>query len=145
MPGLLSAELAYLRYVESLKARAFHDSPCRAGLHYALSRFKGMSVTLGAEPHDLTVILVRGADFRCVLELAALWPSTAQVSLAIETREPPGTVTWTATRSGTDMSFNVDVVEVNALIAQNPREARLWHVDGTLKVLWAKGQVKVSG
>ena len=104
-------------------------------------------MTLGAEPQELTVILVRGSDFRCVLELVAptTWPGTAHVYLTFQTREPVALVQWTATAAGSDMSFDEDVVDVDALIAQDPRDVRLWHEDGTLKVLWAKGSVKVSG
>lgn len=97
-------------------------------------------VDLGAEPIRLQLHLSRGGDFRTVLHSnSGDWPASAVITLGV------GSSTWTATKAGADATFDVDVVAVDAVIAENPRTVKLWYEDGAARLLWGLGGVTIRG
>lgn len=96
-----------------------------------------MSITLGSVPENLSVVLSKDADFFTTLENAdGAWSVTAQIKLVFSN----GT-TWTATIAGINATFNVDYVQVNAVITAKPTWVKLFYVDGTTEICWAIGRV----
>lgn len=107
-----------------------------------------MSFTLGQGPETLRVVLVSNADFVSALKRsdATSWDLATQIALEIRTRAQDGTtayVTWTATLNGDTAQWNVDMLEVNNVIAARPSTVRLWYTLGELRLLWAQGDVEV--
>lgn len=102
-----------------------------------------MPLTMGQAPEALKVVLVAGADFVTQLRRKdnSPWPSAAQLQLAFD-REG-GVTEWPASFAGSTAIWDIDVADVNALIAQRPRFVRLWYVDGGLRLIWAQGELDI--
>lgn len=103
-----------------------------------------MALVLGSTPEELRVTLVRGADFVSTLRRkdGSNWPAGSQVLLEFIKSTPPN-VEWSATISTSTVVWNVDQVEVDALIAVKARAVKLWYVEGGLRLLWAQGEIEV--
>jgi len=96
---------------------------------------------LGSGPLPLHVTLTQDGDFICVIESQdGDWPGTAVISILFNDDD---VTTWTATLSTVDATFDVDKIEVNALIDKGPTRARLRYVDGSTDLIWAQGSVSV--
>lgn len=97
------------------------------------------SFSLGQTPHQMTLELAADTDFIAVLRRTdgADWDVGTAIEVAI------GDEVWPAAISGPNATWEVDEVDVNALIATNPKKARLYYSLGTQKVLWASGPVVV--
>lgn len=99
-----------------------------------------MTLTLGSAPQQLTVVLIRDADFVAVLHNSAGdWDAGVSIELRF------GDTVWVATLAGADATFNVDKAAVNALVATKPRTARLFYVDGDVDLCWATGSASIRG
>lgn len=103
-----------------------------------------MAFALGTQPEKLTIQLSPRSDFVAVIQRSdgQDWAAGTEVFLEFETTTDP--ISWPATISGTDASWNVDEADVDTLIATRPRKARLWYVEGEVRLLWAAGGVKVA-
>ena len=104
------------------------------------------TISLGAAPLQLTVTLVRGADFvqQLTRKDGTPWPTDAQVTLELIHADTANT-RWDATLSESTAVWNVDTAEVEATIAKRIRGAKLWYVQGELKVLWGMGDADIQG
>lgn len=103
-------------------------------------------LTLGAKPKTLRVELVAGADFVTGLrsEVSGVWTDwEVGTELSIVFNDPDET-TWTANIDGSLAQWNEDEADVDALIEAHPRKAKLWYVNGPVKLLWAMGEVVYS-
>lgn len=97
-----------------------------------------MSVKLGYSPASMTLTLTEGGDFVTTLvSQDGDWPVTAVISIEV------GAATWIATLSTNEARFNVDQIEVDAVVAEEPRSFSLWYVDGETRLLWGRGPVVV--
>lgn len=99
---------------------------------------------LGAKPYPLDVTLVRGADFVCsIVSEEGPWPESAVVTLRFN--DPLDTV-WTASVNDTELYFEVDKAQVDALIDRLPANARvrLRYVDGPMDAVWAQGSTNIT-
>lgn len=107
-----------------------------------------MSISLGAEPDTLTVHLSVGADFNSTLVLLddagaeVDWPVGTVITLRFA-RTTVVEETWTATITGAEATFDKDKAVVDATIAANRRNVRLFYVNGAEDLLWASGTVAV--
>lgn len=103
------------------------------------------TVTLGSVPQMLKVILTKNADFVASMKKAdnTSWPS-AQLFLQFEIKDA-SPIVWQASFSGAVASWNVDLVDVNALLAAKPRGVKLWYDEGDYEALWAQGEIDVRG
>ena len=88
---------------------------------------------LGSKPELLRVMLSAGADFTTTLRLDSPWPAGSVVTLVV------GSLTWTATVSGTDATFSVDKAVTDTVVDQTP--ARLVYTNGSSDQVWARGMV----
>lgn len=99
-----------------------------------------MTLTLGARPDRLTVVLVDGADFIATLtNQSGPWGVGAVVSLVFET--DPET-TWTATITDASAAFNVDKVIADTIPHKTKVELR--YTLGDVDQVWARGSVSRS-
>lgn len=97
------------------------------------------SVKLGYSPTSMTLALAEGSDFVTTLvSQDGDWPGTAVITIEV------GSDTWTATLATNEARFNVDQVDVDAVIAERPNRFRLWYTDGGTRLLWGTGPVTVS-
>lgn len=100
-----------------------------------------MTLVLGSVPENLSVVLVKDADFFTTLQDEdGPWPVTAEIKLVFSN----GT-TWDAVITGADAIFNVDSADVNTLIAARPPKVKLMYIDGPAEICWAIGQVETNG
>lgn len=96
-----------------------------------------MTVTLGARPDGLTVLLTTGADFIATLtNQSGNWTTGATVSLVFATTP---TTTWAATITGADAAFNVD--KAAADLIPHRTKAELRYTAGAVDQVWARGTV----
>jgi uncharacterized membrane protein len=97
------------------------------------------SFMLGAAPERMTVVLAAGTDFVATLtrDDGVVWPDGTVVELRV------GSTTWAATVAGATVTWDVDEVAVDAVLATNPTKARLYYVAGATRMLWASGPVVV--
>lgn len=101
---------------------------------------QGMSFTLGRAPEAFKLILVSNADFISGLRRTdgQDWSDTIEVTIEIET-DP--ITRWVGGVSGDLIEWNVDVAEVQPVYDQRPRKAKLWYIDGEIRLVWAEGAV----
>jgi hypothetical protein len=100
-----------------------------------------VSITLGTVPENLTVVLTKDADFFTTLQNAdGNWSVTAEIKLIFSTGDE-----WDATISGEEATFNVDSTTVNTLLEARPIWVKLFYIDGTTEICWAKGEVSPNG
>jgi hypothetical protein len=88
-------------------------------------------IRLGLQPDLLRVILSAGSDFTTTLQLDTSWPVGSTLTLVV------GTLTWTATISGTDAVFSVDKAIADTVV--DGTAARLVYVNGSSDQVWARG------
>lgn len=102
-------------------------------------------LALGTAPLSLDVLLPRDADFIATLtrDDDVAWADTATVFLQFNFRNAPAQQ-WDAELDGASVLFNVDKVEVNAVLDARPSNVKLWFIDGDVEVLWASGKVKTA-
>lgn len=94
-------------------------------------------LTLGHHPETLLLVLVSDADFVTTLTNSdGDWSPTAQIELRIG-----DDIVWPATIADDVATFDVDKVAVNQAIASDNDRVRLFYVDGTADLCWAKGKV----
>ncbi len=102
---------------------------------------------MGQPPESLRVVLVAGADFVTQLRRkdGTPWPVGSDLYLAFSFSASSGQtpVRWDAAFSGDVAAWNVDHLEVDALIAKRPSVARLWYVEDPLELLWAQGDLDI--
>jgi hypothetical protein len=102
------------------------------------------TLTLGHSPSTLIVNLEPGADFiAAVVRESGAWSTGTQATIDFKN----GT-TWTATITTTTvandtLTWNVDQIAVDALVALAPSTAALWYVLGAVKIKWADGPVVI--
>lgn len=101
------------------------------------------SFTMGVTAAEMTVRLPPDADFISTLETidGSDWSDTVSAEL----RFPDGTV-WPATRTGSELVWDVDKAAVNDLLegSTSPLTVTLFYIDGDRDVRWAKGTVDKS-
>jgi len=107
-----------------------------------------MTLVLGQGPLALRVVLVTGADFVSALKRSDStdWEVGTAIELEIRTRDENGDTvyeSWPAAIAGDTAEWNLDLADVNAVIAARPSTVRLWYVLGELRLLWAQGDVEV--
>lgn len=96
-------------------------------------------IVLGSQPTPMTLVLNEGSDFVATLvNQSGSWPATVVITLEV------GTATWTATIDTTDARFEVDQVDVAAVITEDPKRFSLWYTDGETRLLWGRGNVMAS-
>lgn len=98
------------------------------------------TLTLGAVPATLTLVLSRDADFVASLTRAdgTSFPVGSAVYLEVDGGAPlAGTVT------GPTVSWDIDEAAVALIIAAKPKQARLYYELDTTRMLWALGPVVV--
>lgn len=96
-----------------------------------------MTVTLGARPDLLTVVLVTGADFIATLtNQAGPWAEGATVALVFS---DDAATTWAATITAADATFNVDKAIADAI--PHRTKAELHYTLGAVDQVWARGSV----
>jgi hypothetical protein len=106
------------------------------------------TLDLGTSPDTLTVHLSPGADFESTLVLLdddgveTDWPVGTAITLRFS-KSAAAEVTWSATITDAEATFDEDKATVDSLIAENRETVRLYYVNGTDDVLWASGKVKV--
>jgi len=99
---------------------------------------------LTAAPLSLAVSLTKGSDFSRVIEpLEATFPAGAELHLIFTTST--GLVDWPATVTAAEARWDKDRVEVDALHAMGPEEARLVYKAGDSDLVWAIGPVILYG
>jgi hypothetical protein len=98
------------------------------------------SLTLGATPAALTLVLSRNADFVASLTRAdgTPFPDGSEISIVIDGGSP-----LTGTITGPTVSWEVDEAVVGTIIAASPKQARMYYELDETKVLWATGSVVV--
>ena len=98
-----------------------------------------MSFTMGVKPEAMGVRLDTDADFITTLATAdgSDWPATVSAEL----RFSGTTIVWTATRSGSELTWAVDKADVNTLLGSRPKTASLFYIDGDTDIEWARGPV----
>lgn len=103
-----------------------------------------MAFTLGQAPDTLRVTLVGGADFVSSLRRkdGTPWPANSSLKLAFSPTTG-SVVEWAATFANAVAIWDVDQVDVDALIALKPRVVRLWYSEGDLRLLWAQGDIDI--
>lgn len=95
------------------------------------------AITLGNEPEQLRVVLVRDGDFVSTLTNAdGNWSPTAVIDLRIG-----DLVVWPATIVGDVAAFDVDKVAVNQVLDDQVSKVSLFYTDGTADLCWARGTV----
>lgn len=101
------------------------------------------TIKLGSTPLEVSVALSEGGDFVAEIDTAdaSSWGSGVTASLVFN---DPSETTWTATRSGAALTWNVDKAAVAALIAVHPTRVRLIYADGTADMVWGRGPVFVN-
>lgn len=101
-------------------------------------------IELGFQPVPLTVTLAADADFISTFVAQAGWPDGTQIQLRFINFRNTVTLTWSATISGTDATFDVAAADVAILIAAQPQEVRLHYMDSQGDdLLWGKGRIVV--
>jgi len=103
-----------------------------------------VTFTLGRTPDKFELVLSNDADFVSALrrpDTAGPWPLTLEATIEIATETP---TEWTATVDEQYLRWEVDEAEVATVIAARPKKAKLWYVDGTTRLLWATGTVKIA-
>jgi hypothetical protein len=106
------------------------------------------TLDLGISPDTLTVHLSPGADFESTLVLLdddgaeQDWPVGTVITLRFA-KSAAADVTWTATITDAEATFDVDKAAVDSLLAENREKVRLYYVNGTDDLLWASGKVAV--
>lgn len=99
-----------------------------------------MTFTLGASPENLSVILTQGADFNTTLHNSdGNWSPTATIELRFGVDPENPITTWSAVITDDDAVFAVDKAVVDVLLAETDKSVRLWYIDGTTDLCWAKG------
>ena len=97
-------------------------------------------LTLGNTPIDLEVRLTQDADFICGMDsLDGDWPESAVATLVFPT------TSWQGVTAGASIDWNIDKVEVNALIDTRPSWVQLKYVDGDTDITWGSGRVTIYG
>lgn len=95
--------------------------------------------------HEALKLLINlTPDFDFVRTIEAVDPGfTAgdQVSLTFNDTE---STEWIAEIVGNEARWNIDKVEVNALIARRPDRARLAYKSGDVDLPWARGRVTID-
>lgn len=88
----------------------------------------------------MTVVLSTGADFVATLTRSdnVVWPAGTSVQLVIDDHPP-----WDATVDGASLNWEIDEAIVAPVIAAGPKIAKLYHILGTAKTMWATGPVVV--
>lgn len=97
---------------------------------------------LGNTPLPMTVTLTRGADFITTLRTADESPWPDAVTCRLDFDDTVAT-SWSATVVDDEIRFNVDKVDVDALIDSGPDTALLVYVDGAVDLAWGRGRVIV--
>lgn len=91
-------------------------------------------IELGFRPQPLRLYLNAASDFVCTLRnRSGDWPVGTSLSLAV------GTLTWTATITGTDAAFSVDKSVVASV--ENGAPVSLLYANAGSDVVLATGQV----
>ena len=103
------------------------------------------ALEVGAKPAKLKVNLVRGADLSHTMRRSdgTSWLAGTVVSMVFEySTGTPDTVV--AAVDGADLRFDLDSVEVDAVIAKRPKKVRVWYEIGDVRLLWAVGEAVVT-
>lgn len=100
-----------------------------------------MTFTLGREPEKFKLVLVDDADF--ITSLLRTdgddWPVGLEATIEVLTSPP---TEWDGELDGEYIRWNVDVAEVQPVYDARPKKAKLWYVDGGVRILWATGTVE---
>jgi hypothetical protein len=98
------------------------------------------SFTLGQAPYRMTVVLSPGTDFVATMtrDDGQPWPDGTVIELALV-----GGATWPGTVAGASVNWDVNETLVQAAVDAGVKHAKLYHVNGDTRVLWAAGPVVV--
>lgn len=103
------------------------------------------TLTLGAQPVELDVILNADADF--APSIARDDDSNFSVGAVLKlvfTFRGSDPVEWISSINGSTATWNIDKVQVNAVIAAHPSSVKLWLIEGSTETLWATGIVTAN-
>ena len=98
------------------------------------------TLDLTATPLALKLNLTPAADFVRIIEAVApdTFPVGSQVILDF------GATEWAAVVTPTEVTWNVDKAQVDALIATSPTRVVLRFVNGLVDLTWAAGWVSID-
>lgn len=98
-------------------------------------------IELGSVGEQITVILAAGADFVVTLVAPTAWPVGTVIALVLSGGGV--SVTWTATISGTQATFDVPTAQVQPVINSGYSFARLYYTpSGGGPLLWGQGDIR---
>lgn len=106
---------------------------------------------IGTKPERCPVNLARGADFRAVMDASddgvtpVNYPAGTTVRLDIVDKVGGLIDSWEATVTGSSAEFDVDKVDVDAVLDTKPTDGktgRVYYVNGPDEILWTVGPVK---
>lgn len=97
-------------------------------------------VTLGFTPHDLDVILTRGADFfTTIKKKTGDWDPGVAITLVL------GGTSFPFTIDGDDATLVIDKADVETVINARTTKAKVLYNQGSADVTWMMGDVISSG
>jgi hypothetical protein len=100
-------------------------------------------VSFGFVPVQGTMYLSRYGDFVAeIVSDTGVWPDNAEVEFRFQPANTTTFTVWTGTVSGALATWNVDKVQVAALLDAGATEYLLMYTQDTYDLEWSKGPVK---